>query len=614
METVDRYLLTFLVNALWQIPIAAGVAAATCRFMRNAPARHRHTVCVTALVAAVLLPVAGLRSSGPQRQALAVPQRLEVAVGPEVAALPRPTQAPPQRSLPLPRATASIALYALGAWLLYRAAALLWAAARTIRICRAATPTERSFPIWERCRNTFGLGHAELRWSARTDGPVAAGRMVILPENMAGAPDEILATAIGHESAHLARRDFAANILCELIALPISFHPATVWLRREIGRTREMACDELVTSRLLAPDVYARSIVSIAGSLSGFRPAGYSLGVLDGDILEERIRRLLEGRVANLKRARLMLAAGLATLAVLVAIGSGLAISARAQTPAQQEMRSAADAYNSGQFAEAAERFEKAVSLDPANLNARLFLANTYLRQHVDEHKAIGDRDAHLQVKAREQYEEVLRRDPKNETAAFALVTLDGAKHLERSRALMLDIAKDNPKNTEAYYTLGVLDWAATFPIVSKANGGAGPRMYDQIANPAARAGVRSQVLPSIEEGFRVLQGAISIDPGWSDPMAYMNLLCRLKAAVVDDPAESMHLIAQADDWVGKAIQARRERPSSTASDRIDVDAPPTAPVPKLIPAPPPPPPPPPGGFRGSGDKQVPPPPPPPPR
>jgi len=43
METIS-YLLTFLLNSLWQIPRIAAVAALACRLMRNGPAGHRHAV------------------------------------------------------------------------------------------------------------------------------------------------------------------------------------------------------------------------------------------------------------------------------------------------------------------------------------------------------------------------------------------------------------------------------------------------------------------------------------------------------------------------------------------------------------------------------------------
>src|SRR5260370_30930086 len=65
MESISRSLLTFLLNSLWQIPVAAAVAALACRLMRRGPASHRHAVWVAALAASVLLPVASMRS-GPQ--------------------------------------------------------------------------------------------------------------------------------------------------------------------------------------------------------------------------------------------------------------------------------------------------------------------------------------------------------------------------------------------------------------------------------------------------------------------------------------------------------------------------------------------------------------------
>jgi hypothetical protein len=125
--------------------------------------------------------------------------------------------------------------------------------------------------------------------------------------------------------------------------------------------------------------------------------------------------------------------------------------------------------------------------------------------------------------------------------------------------------------------------------------------MYRQIGDPALRAKIRTEVGPPIEEGFRMLQVAVGLDAGWSAPMAYLNLMARVKSALVDDPAESDRLIAQADEWVGKALQARKARPEQQSAVRIDADGPPPAAIPAVIP-PPPPPPPPPGGFRGHGD------------
>jgi tetratricopeptide (TPR) repeat protein len=431
---------------------------------------------------------------------------------------------------------------------------------------------------------------------------------------MAEATDDVLATAIGHEMAHIARRDFALNVLFELIVLPISFQPAAVWLRREIDRMRELACDELVTTRLLEPEVYAQSIVQIAAGMPAVARPGYTLGVFDGDILEERIRRLLERRVANVKRARVLLAAGVGSLTACVVIASGLAISARAQSPAQQEMRSAGEAYNSGYYAQAVEHFWKAVALEPGNLNARLYLASAYLQQYRAAGKFDSNEDnpSPLIVSALQQYREVLRRDPKNVAAAFGVVSLGGRKTADESRDLMMTVIAGDPKNKEAYYTIGVIDWQTAFRPIVAANHGAGPEMYRQIADPAQRAQLRAQLMPRIEEAFRMLQIAIDIDPAWADPMAYMNLVHRLKAPLLDDPAGAANEIAEADSWVEKAVARMPQRNpagNSTAAPRIDVDQPAPRAIPSLVPVPPPPPPPPPpGGYRGNGDRKVPPP------
>ena len=79
METISRSLLTFLLNSLWQIPLAAAVAALACRLMRNGPAFHRHAVWVAALAAAVLLPLASVRTRAPKptpQFAVSLPARL----------------------------------------------------------------------------------------------------------------------------------------------------------------------------------------------------------------------------------------------------------------------------------------------------------------------------------------------------------------------------------------------------------------------------------------------------------------------------------------------------------------------------------------------------------
>ena len=63
METISRPLLTFLLNSLWQVTLAAAAAASICRVLRKGPAAHLHAVWVAALAACLLLPLASIRTA-----------------------------------------------------------------------------------------------------------------------------------------------------------------------------------------------------------------------------------------------------------------------------------------------------------------------------------------------------------------------------------------------------------------------------------------------------------------------------------------------------------------------------------------------------------------------
>src|SRR5262249_10564771 len=129
--------------------------------------------------------------------------------------------------------------------------------------------------------------------------------------------------AIGSEMAQMNRRDFAWNLIYELLFLPISFHPAAVFVKLRINETRELACDEKVSELLLDAQAYARSLVSLANSSFSPDHTNYILGVNDADILEERVMRLFEKKPsAGTRRATALLGI---TLFALTLSGAGAA-------------------------------------------------------------------------------------------------------------------------------------------------------------------------------------------------------------------------------------------------------------------------------------------------
>ena len=596
METISRALLTFLLNSIWQVPLVAAVAWLTCRLMSKSSARYRNAVWVAALLAAILLPAASVRIDRPNPERLHFSTSLvdspQPASAASTVASPAPSPAAPARTVSLAQTTASVVIGVYLVFLIFRVGGLGLALLRTARIrarARSAAIPEPLQQVWTRCQQAFGLTGLQLLVSPHVSGPVTAGRAIILPESLlAETSVDVLMTAVGHEMAHIARRDFVSNLCYELLLLPIAFHPAVWMIRREIERTREMACDELVTVCLMDAGAYARSIVSIATGMMALPRPGYTLGVFDGDILEERIRRLLERPVHNLRQGRVLLASGLTALLLCAVAASTLALTARAQGAAQAILKQGEAAYNNGDYQAAAERFENAVQVEPSNLKAKLLLANALLS---DSQSA-----DHL-ARARRQYLDVLALDPVNRSALKGLIQVDmNSKRFTDARQWALKAIQANASERDAYYTLGFLDWAETYPDYAKARLAAGMRPQDPgiIPDASLRQKVRADHGAQIEDGFRVLQIALQLDPDYSDAMAYMNLLYRIQAGIADTPAESAAMVARADDWVSKALDAKR-RMAKTAQPSpgpLNVDGP----VPDAFVPPPPPPPPPPGG------------------
>jgi hypothetical protein len=160
---------------------------------------------------------------------------------------------------------------------------------------------------------------------------------------------------------------------------------------------------------------------------------------------------------------------------------------------------------------------------------------------------------------------------------------------------MVLKLIASDPGNQEAYYTLGVLDWQIAYDATHSAleSLGASPAVH-QIPDAGMRAHLRTQLTPYIDEALRVLQIALAKKPDSSDAMAYINLMLRQKALLADSTQESDAFTAEADGWVGKALDAKRAQAGKAkpAFGPIDLNAEP----PLIVPAPPPPPPPPPPG------------------
>lgn len=318
MDRASAALLTVFLNAAWQMPAIALAAALAGWPMRRAPARYRHTLWLGALAASAVVPFAGLlRPSPAAAQAghgLAVPPWLAAGV----AAL-------------LVLVAGVRAVRCLRAWLVTR------------HVIRTARPVEwepRAARTIARCRRAFALDEIAVLASGDGSGPLACGArhpVIVTPPALVNRePEDVVAAVIGHEMAHVRRRDYAVNLACEILMIPLAWHPAAHFLKRRIEETREMACDEMVAARLVEGRTYARSLVRVAELVTARMAPGHALGVTDGGSLEARLRRLLsDARLLGGRASRLRLAAGAAALvAITMAAGRNSLHTAAATEPA----------------------------------------------------------------------------------------------------------------------------------------------------------------------------------------------------------------------------------------------------------------------------------------
>jgi TonB family protein len=229
-----------------------------------------------------------------------------------------------------------IAAVCLG-FLVYFAGRLAWRVWKTVVMRRMAEPVRLTGDLvqaWERLRGAFGLnqfsGEEMLAVSPMISGPVTVGvaRQVMLvpPEFLEGVSENEMEAVLAHEFAHMQRRDFAKNLMYEVLSLPVAYHPV-LWLTRlRLAESREMVCDRMAADALRGREKYVRSLLRLASMLSDRPPTRilHAIGIFDANTFERRVMNLTK-RSAEVRGVRRF-----AMVAACVAIGAVTCVSALA--------------------------------------------------------------------------------------------------------------------------------------------------------------------------------------------------------------------------------------------------------------------------------------------
>lgn len=317
---------------LWHSTAVALLLGMWRVWRRAAPAREQHVAALWALAAVVALtavtPIA-LMSAPPTAPAAALSDAPALALGGSSAGM-LPSARNVAASQPSEAGSANTVIPWIGlAWFIGVVIGILrfaggWGVARWIR--QRATPLsapnilEMAHQVSER----WQLPLVPLLSSDYVEAPVVIGHRsaaVILPRDTEQRlPAEAISPLLAHELAHVARRDYLANLAQSIVDTALFFSPGARWISQRVRETREYCCDDLVI-RHCGPAPYANALTTLAalGTVSRARPA---LGAA-GPRLIVRIRRLLKEEVImSFVGYRLAALGGL--LAVVTVGGTGI--------------------------------------------------------------------------------------------------------------------------------------------------------------------------------------------------------------------------------------------------------------------------------------------------
>lgn len=146
--------------------------------------------------------------------------------------------------------------------------------------------------------------------SDETDAPFATGllkQVILLPRSMLELPMDQLQIIIGHELVHIRRNDLTVGWAEAVLSIVWWFHPGMWWLKRELRRTREDCCDDvLLATRLAVPERYCETLIQ-AAVCHTFRPLEpVALGISNGEHpAARRIRRLMDSSMFRTRRLKL---------------------------------------------------------------------------------------------------------------------------------------------------------------------------------------------------------------------------------------------------------------------------------------------------------------------
>jgi tetratricopeptide (TPR) repeat protein len=240
---------------------------------------------------------------------------------------------------------------------------------------------------------------------------------------------------------------------------------------------------------------------------------------------------------------------------------------------ARDQLNKGVEAYKNSHYEQAIDHFQQAVQLDPALINARMYLATAFVSQYIPG----VDSPDNLRTaqEAIDEYQKVIDANPSrdqkvNSAKGIAYLYLNMKKWDDAKKYYRLASDMD-PNDPEPYYSVGVIDWTACYQprMAKRAELGLKPEEHLNAKNKDQKKvcdELKQTNTPAINEGIESLNKAIQLRPDYDDAMAYMNLMYRERADIeCDDAAARADDLKTADHWVDETLRVKKAKAEKAA-------------------------------------------------
>ena len=184
-------------------------------------------------------------------------------------------------------------------WFSLRVGRALWHLNALRRCCITVDPLELSPILRQTLQRHGGKRRIALCTSEHVRVPTAIGLVkpaILIPRHlMHELTTAELNQVVLHELAHFRRWDDWTNLVQQVVAALLFFHPAIWWIGKKLGLEREMACDDAVLAQTASPRSYAECLARLAEKSLASRTMALAQSVL-GKVRQTsaRVARILD--------------------------------------------------------------------------------------------------------------------------------------------------------------------------------------------------------------------------------------------------------------------------------------------------------------------------------